>query len=326
MEKQTSFRTLVSIVNYCSSDLVCRMLPSLIEQLDETQDKVVVVDNCSPDDSLKKLEEFVHDYELRDCVVIVTSDKNGGFSYGNNFALKVAIEKFQAEPDFVWLLNPDTLVQPGAFEALLDFLSSNSKVGIVGSRLEGENGTPQESAFNFYTVMSEFLYSMSLGFLKALFPKKSVSLGYIPSKPVKCDWLAGASMFIRYEAYEKAGLMDETYFLYFEETDLCMQIHKLGWECWYVPMSRVVHLVGQSTGVVSGDTQRRRRPKYWFESRQHFFLKNYGFLYTALTDFTWGVCYALLQVRYFFQGKKGVAPEKMLFDFWRNSIFFSWIK
>tara|TARA_R110001599_G_scaffold128548_1_gene302291 strand:+ start:464 stop:1474 length:1011 start_codon:yes stop_codon:yes gene_type:complete len=318
-------RVLVSVVNYRSAELVCRMLPDLIQQIDKSRDRIVIVDNLSPDDSFKVLKDFVVSSELTEYVEVVLADKNGGFSYGNNLAIKTAMEKYQSTPSFVWLLNPDTQVLDEALSHLVSFFDSYPKAGILGSRLESENGTPQESAFNFCSLTSEMLASTSIGYLNRIFSKSLVSLNYIPDSPTKCDWVAGASMFIRYSVIEKIGLMDETYFLYFEETDFCLQSIRSGWECWYVPSSRVIHFVGQSTGIVSGDSLRRRRPKYWFQSRQYYFLKNHGLIYTIAADLIWGVGFSLLIIRNFFMGRRGGDPEHMLRDFWRNSIFLSWL-
>ncbi|WP_439503609.1 glycosyltransferase family 2 protein [Methylophaga sp.] len=325
MEAFIDLRLLVSVVNYRSAELVCRMLPGLVRQIDKSRDRIVIVDNQSPDDSFEVLSNFVVSSNFTEHVDVVLADKNGGFSYGNNLAIKTAVEKYKTPPSFVWLLNPDTQVLDEALTNLVSFFESYPNAGILGSRLESENGAPQESAFNFSSLASEMLTSTSIGYLNRIFSKSLVSLNYIPDSPTRCDWVAGASMFIRYSVIEDIGLMDETYFLYFEETDFCLQTIRAGWECWYVPTSRVTHFVGQSTGIVSGDSLRRRRPKYWFQSRQHFFLKNHGLLYTVAADLIWGIGFTFLQIRYFLQRKKGNDPDYMLRDFWRNSIFLSWL-
>lgn len=326
MTDLVQFRLLVSIVNYRSSSLVCELLPGLIEQLNKETDHVVVVDNASPDDSCKVLENFIKSNHYSDKVTLTSSSVNGGFSYGNNLAIKTANIKFNSSPEFVLLLNPDTKLRNGAIEALLAFAEQNARVGIVGSRLESESGVPQVSAFKFPGLVSEFLSSISLGFLSNLLSKWQVADKNIPEQATRYDWVAGASMLVRYDVFKNIGLMDENYFLYYEETDFCLQAARNGWECWFLPKSRVIHFVGQSTGIVSHDSGKKRRPKYWFESRQYYFRKNYGIAYTILIDFIWGTGFALLKLRYFLQGKKGNDPVHMLKDFWRNSIFLSWKK
>lgn len=319
------FRVLVSVVNYRSAKLVCQMLPDLIRQIDKSKDRIVIVDNQSPDDSLKILSDFVISSGFAEYVLVVLADKNGGFSYGNNLAIKTAVEKYQTTPKYVWLLNPDTKILENALLNLFNFFDAHPRAGILGSRLEGDDGKLQGSAFRFHTLKSELLSGLRLGITDNLFTKYLVSPKEIPSEPAMVEWLAGASMLIRYSVIEDVGLMDETYFLYYEETDFCLQAHKSGWDSWYVPSSRIIHYVGQSTGIVSGDTLRRRRPKYWFQSRQYYWIKNHGIIYTALADLAWGGMFTVHKVSDFIRFRFHNDPMYLWRDFWRNSIFLSWL-
>jgi GT2 family glycosyltransferase len=293
-------------------------------QLDITLDSVVVVDNDSGDSSIEMLSAFIEQQEMSESVELIASTKNGGFSYGNNLAIRNALENTKEPPEFILLLNPDTLMLDGGVFELLSFMSKHQKAGIAGSQLESEDGYIQCSFFRFHSILSELESSMKLGFLS-----KALSSWRVSNKPVKqavvTDWVAGASMLIRTKVFMDIGLMDEGYFLYFEETDFCLQAKRSGWDCWYVPNSRVVHYVGQSTGVVSGDDNRARRPKYWFEARQRYFIKNHGILYTMLADFIWGGGFAIWRIRRLLQNKSDRDPEKMLIDFWKYSVFFSWL-
>lgn len=325
MNSDNEFRLLVSIVNYNSARLVCEMLPSLIEQLINQVDKVVIVDNKSSDDSAELIQQFIKERCLHEQILFIASDINGGFSFGNNLAIKEGIKSVGHEPKYVLLLNPDAKPEPGAIESLITFAEQNPQVGLAGSQLLDENGNTQRSAFTFHSIMSELLSSLRLGILDKYFSHYLVSSGLIPIQPTKIDWLAGASMLIRYQVIRDIGFMDENYFLYFEETDYCLQAKLSNWECWYVPQSKVIHLEGQSTGVVSNDKHRRRRPQYWFESRQYYFIKNHGRVYLALADLIWITGFTFRKFRYFLQRKKNTEPKLMLFDFCRNSIFFSWI-
>jgi GT2 family glycosyltransferase len=141
----------------------------------------------------------------------------------------------------------------------------------------------------------------------------------ISDLPVKVDWLAGASMLIRKQVFEDIGLFDDEYFLYFEETDFCLQAKKAGWPCWYVPASRVVHFVGSSTGVTDGS--KKRRPRYWFESRQRYFLKNHGRLYLVLANLVWAGAYSLYRIRLKIQHKPDNETEFLLWDFVNFNFF-----
>ncbi len=192
--------------------------------------------------------------------------ENDGFAAGNNAALEPAL---QSSPpfDYFLLLNPDTVVLPGAVAALASFLDNHPQAGFAGSRLENPDGTPQCSALRFPGIVSEFEGGLRLGICSRLLAKRLVA------PPVRddihrTDWLVGASLLVRRQVFEQIGLLDPGYFLYFEELDFCLKAMRRGWECWYVPSSRVVHLVGQATGMKSGKTLRKRRPAYWFASRR----------------------------------------------------------
>jgi len=313
-------RLLVAIVNYKSAELVCRSLEKLIPQLESNIDHVCIVDNYSQDNSVEIISQFIVEHKLENIVELIASKKNGGFSYGNNLALRTGLPYSKQTPEFFLLLNPDTLVAEDAIDELIGFMRNHPQAGIAGSRLEDPDGTVQHSSFRFHSIFSEIESSLRFGPISFLLSRWKVAAKIVNEESVT-DWVAGASMLIRSEVVEDIGLMDEGYFLYFEETDFCLQAKKAGWECWYVPSSRVIHLVGQSTGIISGNKERPRRPSYWFEARQYYLLKNKGFFYTMLADLVWGFGFAIWRLRRFIQNKPDVDPEHMLADFWRNSIF-----
>ena len=315
----------VVIVNYKTGRLVKELLESLPNDFSELCSKLLVIDNCSGDGSVDQISSWIKLNNRSDEIELVVSEINGGYAYGNNLGIKL-LQSYDAMPDYILLLNPDTLVSYFTFKSLLSFMEANPKVGIAGSKLVSNEGEIQCSSFRFPTILSELSSSLKLGVLDKILSKWTVAPSHISHVPEEVVWVAGASMIIRREVFDDVGLMDENYFLYYEETDFCFQAHKKGWQCWYVPESQVTHFVGQSTGVVSGDKKRRRRPKYWFESRQRYFLKNYGIFYTMLADLIWGTGFAVWRIRRFLQRKPDLDPVHMLWDFWRNSIFFSWIK
>jgi hypothetical protein len=136
--------------------------------------------------------------------------------------------------------------------------------------------------------------------------------------------MAGASMMIRRAVFDSIGLMDEAYFLYFEETDFCLRARRAGWLCWYVPASRVVHLVGQSSGVTDTRSRPKRMPRYWLESRRRYFRRNHGWLYALLADCAWAFGFALWRLRRWLQRKPDHDPPGLLWDFMRFSFLGGW--
>jgi hypothetical protein len=197
--------------------------------------------------------------------------------------------------------------------------------GIAGSRLEDPDGTPQCSAFRFHTFWSELDYGLRLGLVTQLLSKWIVAP---PISDIACptDWVAGASMIIRREVIEQVGLIDEGYFMYYEEMDFCLQAFRSKWKCWYVPESRVIHLVGQSSGVTNKKGTTKRRPQYVFDSRRRYFLKNYGSLYLIAADFLWLISFSIWRLRRILQRKPDGDPPYLLWDSLCNSFLFRGFK
>lgn len=310
---------IVAILNYRTPDLTVDCLHSLANEVRSLPNThVVVADNASDDGSVEQIGAAIEAEGWSGWTSLMPLERNGGYAFGNNAMIRAALQSANP-PSYVWLLNPDTIVRPGALQALVDFMNQHSDVGIAGSRLEDPDGTPQRSAFRFHTVLSELDSSLRLGLVSRLLAKWVV---WPPVSEERCqtDWLAGASMIIRREVFESVGLLDENYFMYYEEMDFCLQAKKSGWSSWYVPQSQVVHLVGQSSGVTDTKRPAKRLPQYWFDSRQRYFLKNYGWRYAALADVVWASGFTLWRLRRPVQGKPDTDPPQLLSDFLRNSV------
>ena len=328
MSNKTNFHNLQSllivIVNYRTPTLVIDCLASLQNELEIGRDSVVVVDNASNDYSVKKIKKALKDNSWQSWVKIVESHINGGFAHGNNQAIRPAI-KSSNPPSYILLLNPDTIIRQGALKKLVEFMEENPQAGIAGSRLENPDGSAQCSAFRFPTIISELDAGLRLGVVSKLL-SSSIVAPPVSENICQTDWVAGASMIVRSEVFEQAGLIDESYFLYYEEVDFCLQAQKAGWSCWYVPESKVVHFVGQSSGIDSSHEQKKRMPKYWFESRRRYFVKNYGWFYAVITDLVWSFCYILWHFRRILQNKSSNDPPNLFLDFVRNSSYYKFEK
>ena len=307
------------IVNYKTPHLVIDCLESLsVESYPDIDFQVFVIDNNSDDNSYDIMSSEVIKRGWDSWVSLSTSVENGGFSFGNNVLIKKVMNQ-KIKTDYIWLLNPDTYIRKYAYKELVTFLNDNPKVGIAGSRLEDPDSTPQVSAFRDFTVISEMLLGFQFSLLSKLFSKWIIA-GPISSIAHKTSWVSGASMMVKREVFEKIGLLDENYFLYYEEVDFCLRARRSGWECWTVPKSRVVHLEGAATGISDLRKKAPRRPTYWFESRRFFFLKNYGWLKLLTADILWMFGYSTWIIRKKIQKKPDIDPPHFLKDFFRNSI------
>ncbi len=313
-------RLLIVMVNYRTGSLVVDSLRSLENEIQSVPGtKVAVIDNNSGDDSVEKIGQAIAAEGWQDWATLLPSKLNGGYAYGNNYAIRPAL-KTANPPDYFLLLNPDTQVRPNALKALVDFMDHHPEVGIAGSSFEEADGKPWPYAFRFPSIFSELDSALRLGVVSKLLSKWIVAK-VMGNQEEQIDWLPGASMMIRRQVFESIGLMDEGYFLYFEETDFCLQARRAGWTCWYVPQSRVMHILGQSTGVTATNQAPKRLPQYWYDSRRRYFLKNHGWFYTALVDIGWLSGYSLWRVRRVLQQKPDTDPPKMLQDTFRNSVF-----
>jgi GT2 family glycosyltransferase len=306
----------VVIVNYRTPGLVIDCLRSLEPEVRAGEDyRVVVVENDSRDGSAEAIAAAIHSGGWQGWATLRALDRNAGFAGGNNAALGPILTVPRA-PDYVLLLNPDTVVRPGAVRALVEFMERHPRIGIAGSRLEYPDGTPQRSAFRFPTIWSEFENGIRLGPISRLLRSRMVAPP-VEDQPHPTDWLAGASMIVRRGVFDDIGLMDDQYFLYFEEVDFFLRARRAGWRSWYVPASRVVHLVGQSTGVTDVKKPAKRVPRYWFESRWRYFTKNHGAAYRFVADVAWAAGFTLWRIRRRLQGKPDNDPPGLLGDFLR---------
>lgn len=315
---------LIVIVNYRTADLVIDCLRSLAPEVTgpspspSAMARVVVVDNASGDGSAEVIAGAMADNGWSSWAEVLALTENRGFAAGNNAAITPAMAS-NAPPRYVWLLNPDTVVRPGAMASLVAFLESHPEVGIAGSRLESPDGTVQRSAFRFPSVLGELENGLRLGLASKLLAR------WIVAPPVSAsacptDWVSGASLMVRREVLQTIGPLDDDYFMYFEEVDFCRRAAAAGWPSWYVPSASVVHLAGQSTGVDDPRVPRKRRPRYWFDARRRYFLIHLGPLQTRLADLCWAAGFATFRLRRLLQGKPDTDPDRLLVDFLRYNL------
>ncbi|MHB8629500.1 MAG: glycosyltransferase family 2 protein [Aggregatilineales bacterium] len=220
--------------------------------------EVWVVDNASSDGSPDAIRaEFPQ-------VHLIAGDKNLGFGAGNNVALRAL--GFRDEPTpvpdgprAVFLLNSDTRILPGAVRALYDTLTTQSNAGIVGARLEYDDGSFQDGAFAVPGLAQLVIDLFPLGWLPHRVFNRLYSsrlngryprVWYDGGRAFPVGHTLGATMLLRREVIEQTGLFDEQFFMYCEEIDWSLRIREAGWQIYCQPNARVVHLGGQSTSQI----------------------------------------------------------------------------
>ncbi len=225
----------IVILNYQTFELTKNTVDSVLEYDYPFSYEIFIVDNASSDDSLSKLQDY-----FGDKVKFIASKENNGFAAGNNQALRQATGRYQL------LLNSDTIVWQNTLEDIYNFMESHTDVGASGCRVLLENGELDKACKrSFPNVKNSFFRLFHI-------PTKSKHNDYnltnLPDDGIyEIDCLTGAFMFIRKEALDDAGLLDETFFMYGEDIDLCYRIKKAGWKIIYYGESRITHLKGASS-------------------------------------------------------------------------------
>jgi len=310
-------KVLVVVLNYRTPKLVVQCLESLDRELAEIESiHVVVTDNASGDDSIALIRSTIDAHRWSWCT-FMPLPRNGGYSYGNNAGVQAFLSRDDA-PEYVLLLNPDAYVLPGAVRTLVEFMDANPEVGVAGARVEDESGEQAHSAFRFPSVTSEMLHGFKLGLLTRVLDNHQ-TFYELDGEPKQVDWVTGAAMMIRKRVFDEVGLLDEGYFLYFDEVDFCWRASQAGWAIYHVPASTVVHLQAQSTQITDLRKQQPRYPAYWFDSRRRFFVKNRGKLRAVLADLAFLTGYSTFRIRSVIQRKPNREPPHVWWDFVRNS-------
>jgi len=250
--------------------------------------RAIVVDNASGD--LPALAEAVELNQWSSWVTLVEAPRNGGFAYGNNVGIAHAWAS--RRPSYLYLLNPDAQVRPGAIASLVRFLEGRPEVGIVGGSFENLDGSDWPIAFRFPSLMSEIVQGLEFGLATHVLRRWEVAR-HMDKASQQVDWISGASMMIRPEVFTAVGGLDENYFLYFEETDFCRRAKQAGFLTWYLPESRVMHIGGQTTNVSDLTRGTKRLPDYWFDSRRRYFVVTYGVAEAMAIDIVAVIAHAL---------------------------------
>ncbi len=248
------------ILNWNVRDLLRDCLVSAFAQTGFTRE-VIVVDSASTDGSAEMVRgEFPE-------VTLLVSRENLGYSKGNNWGLR------ESHGEFLFVLNPDTVLRPGAVGSLLSYLGANPEVGLCGPRLISADGSTQSSRRRWPTFWTGLFEST---WLQPLAPPgllgRYYALDLPDDRPAWVDWVTGAALFLRREVYRQVGGLDEGFFMYSEELDWCRRIQGASWKVAYVPSAVVVHLQGKSSErAVAAETQLRFQ-----RSKLRYFRKVHG--------------------------------------------------
>ncbi len=234
----------IVIVNYNTPKLTLACAKSIDKFPPKDSFEVIVIDNGSEQESIETLKNTkLVNFKIK----TIFNDKNFGFAKANNQGIR------QAQGEYVLLLNSDTEVKKGSIDALLEFAKDKQDVGALGSRLLNSDGSVQASAFRFPTI--------GRAIQQYWFNKKNMLDKYIPTgdKPSEVEVLVMASFLITPQTLEQVGLLDERYFMFFEDFDYCKRIKDNGLKIYYLPESEVVHHHGASGTKIADESNQWRR-------------------------------------------------------------------
>ena len=244
----------VIIVNWNTEKLLGDCLSSLLKHVPAGVDyEVIVVDNGSSDASVQMIRSKFREIRL------IRNEDNLGFAVANNKGIK------ESTGEYILFLNTDVVVGEDTIEKLTKFMETCADAGLCSPSLKDRNGSPQETGVSFPSLITE------------IFGRLRVSAHDIPHK---VEAVRGACMFARREAIKKIGGFSEAYFLFLEETDLCLRLKKAGYSIWHVPDASVCHLGGGSA-VKKADA----RIEYW-RARYKYFREHYPYWYYYIVSET----------------------------------------
>lgn len=227
----------IIIVSFNVHALLEKCLESVVEQTSTgLKTETWVVDNDSSDGSAAMVRERFPSVHL------IENKSNRGFASANNQGFA------GSQGRYLMMLNPDTIVRPGAFAKLVRFMDEHAQAGACGGKLVFTDGALQHSAFAFPTLAQVFLDFFPLNWrltesrLNGRYPRS----WYAKGNPFEIDHPLGADFLVRRKVAEQVGWLDEAYFLNCEEIDWAMRIKRAGWEIWCVPSAEIVHYEAQS--------------------------------------------------------------------------------
>ncbi len=265
----------VLVLNWNGRDILPGMLASIEGQIPETCASLVVFDNGSDDGSDR---DAISRMGHLPWFSLVRSPVNLGFAAGVNEAMR------GIDSEVVVIANSDTCFLPGSLDALIAGLARHPRAGLAGPMLLWPDGSLQHSMRDFPfpgRIVAEHIPVL-----------RGRSLRHNPhATEMRCDWLVGAVMAVRTEAFRQIGGFDEDYFFYHEETDIQFRLLKAGWETWFIPSSRVVHLEGASAKRKFGEDVYLR----YIPAKLRFLSKHAGTL--SVTAFRlWMGCFMLARM------------------------------
>jgi GT2 family glycosyltransferase len=298
----------VIILNYATPDLTLDCANSALADIAGLDAELIVVDNASPDDSWSRISAWRDGLGASAPVRAIRSERNGGFASGNNIGIRAC------GADFYVLLNSDTVVRRGAVAALLAALEADPEIGVAGPRIVGPGGETQVSRFRYPSPLGEFVLGVAADPFYRMLRRRVVPIA--PDEDAEHDWIGFPCVCLRKTMIDRIGLLDERYFMYFEDCDYCRRAKQDGWKIAYCPQAEVMHLHGQSSEVEDRAGSTKRLPRYFYASRARYFIAWYGRAGFIAANLLWQFGRALGLLRLAALRRPHAAPARRGCDNW----------
>lgn len=288
----------IILVNYNTKRLTTECIDSIYSFTNDVSFEVIVVDNASTDGSKDVLEKDTR-------IVYIYNDSNLGFGRANN------VGALKANGDYLFFLNTDTLITDDAIHGMWQYMKQNPTVGVCGVNLVDGGMSPTMSFERLYPSCGYLLNEMT-----ARIPGRimyGVNAYYNHTKhPLKVAYVSGADLMIRKDLFEKIGGFDKGFFMYFEETDLCYQVKRLGFSIVSLPDYRIVHFRGKSFIDSSNSLPSYRKLKIQYDSVQYYKNKNFNKLNIIIYNALYSLLINIRCTVYLINGSK----DKL--EMWKN--------
>ena len=273
----------VVIVSYNTCEILKNCLDALYEHSKGIDMEVFVVDNDSHDGSANMVKNNFPS------VLLLLNNQNFGFAAANNQAFVLARGKY------IILLNPDAFIRPLSLEKSVSFMDRTPRCGLCGGKIISPAGQLEPSARRFPSALSKLL---ALSGLRGKFSQSAILNyyefgGFAHDRPQEVDWVPGTFTIVRKKMLDEIGFFDERFFIYYEETDLCLRAKKAGWNIYFIPDASVTHIGGASSKTrkdKSFDINAAQVLIFRMRSEWLYYRKNKGFaglLSSAGVEFLW---------------------------------------
>ncbi|MBW4673528.1 MAG: glycosyltransferase family 2 protein [Desmonostoc geniculatum HA4340-LM1] len=242
----------IILVNYNGADVLVDCLNSLEKFIPRDNYEIILVDNNSEDNSVSIVDDIFPNIKL------IKLPENVGFGAGNNVGAKVAQGKF------LFLLNTDTILTSNILPHLIELMSANLNVGVIGTKLLFPDGSFQVSFSPKIGIKGEMEAKIIHDNAQNKNKLKIIEQNFKDIKEV--DIIVGAAFFIRADLFNLLGGFDEKFFMYFEESDLCQRVRNAGYKILYTPHASLIHIRGHSVKKISNKmaVEYRRSQIYYY--------------------------------------------------------------